>query len=126
MGEPVEQGRGHFGVAEHLTPFREAQIGSDDDAGPLIKFAQEVEQQGAARGAERQVAMELVADSRCGCRVGGGIGQCVAALRSTQQNAFLNDQRGLAPDRCLDCVAGLCSNRPKTVLRKVFPQSFQR
>ena len=61
MGEPVEQGRGHFGVAEHLTPFREAEIGGDGDAGPLIKFAQEVEQQGAARGAERQVA-KLIED----------------------------------------------------------------
>ena len=56
MGEPVEQGRGHLGVAEDGGPFGETAIGGDDRAGALIELAQQVEQQGAARGAERQVA----------------------------------------------------------------------
>lgn len=33
--EAIEQGCGHFCVAEHAGPFAEAQVGSDDDAGAL-------------------------------------------------------------------------------------------
>ena len=61
MGEPIEQGRGHLGVSEHLAPLREAEIGGYGDARPLVEFAQEVEQQGPARSAERQVA-KLIED----------------------------------------------------------------
>jgi len=32
MGEPVELGRGHLRVSEHLAPFGEAEIGGDGDA----------------------------------------------------------------------------------------------
>lgn len=56
MGEPIQQGRGHLGIAENPSPFAEAQIGGDHHAGPLIELAEQVEQQGAPRGAERQVA----------------------------------------------------------------------
>ena len=56
MGEPVEQGRGHLGIAENLCPFAEAEVRGDHHAGPLIELAEQVEQQGPARGAERQVA----------------------------------------------------------------------
>lgn len=42
--EPVEQRGGHFGITEDGGPFREAQVGGDDDAGALIEFAQEMEQ----------------------------------------------------------------------------------
>jgi len=38
MSQPVQQCGGQLGVAEDAAPFREAQIGSDDDAGALIKF----------------------------------------------------------------------------------------
>lgn len=41
--QPIEQGGGHFGVAEDFGPFREAEIGGDDDAGPLVEFAEQVE-----------------------------------------------------------------------------------
>lgn len=51
IGEPVEQGRGHLGVAEDGGPFGEAEIGGDDHAGTLMELAQQVEQQCAARGA---------------------------------------------------------------------------
>ncbi len=61
MGEAVEQGRGHLGVAEDGGPFTEAQVGGDDDAGALVEFAQQVEEQGTARCAERQVS-QLVQD----------------------------------------------------------------
>ena len=45
MGETVEQGGGHLGVAEHGCPFAEAEVGGDDDAGAFVEFAQEVEEQ---------------------------------------------------------------------------------
>ena len=65
MGKAVEQRRRHLGVAEHAGPFAEAQVGRDDDAGALVELAQQMEQQGAAGGAERQVA-ELVKDDEVG------------------------------------------------------------
>src|SRR3546814_620120 len=54
-----EQRRGHFGVAEHGRPFAEGEVRGDDDAGPLIKLADEVEQQLPSRAGERQIT-ELV------------------------------------------------------------------
>ena len=56
MGQPVEQRRRHLGVAEDAGPLAEAQVGGDDDAGALVKLAQQMEQQRPARGAERQVS----------------------------------------------------------------------
>jgi len=56
MGETVEQSRRHLRVAEHGGPFAKAQIGRDDDAGPLVELAQQMEEQRSAGGAERQVA----------------------------------------------------------------------
>jgi hypothetical protein len=35
MGKAIEQRRGHLGVAEHVRPFGDAQVGGDDDAGVL-------------------------------------------------------------------------------------------
>ena len=61
MGEPIEQGRRHLGVTKDVAPLAEAQVGGDDHAGPLVEFAEQVEQQGTTRGAERQVA-KLVQD----------------------------------------------------------------
>ena len=65
MGEPVEQRGCHFGVAEHGSPFAETQIGRDDDAGAFVELAQQMEEQCAAGGAERQVA-KLVQDDEIG------------------------------------------------------------
>jgi len=48
MGEPVEQGRGHFGVAEHAGPFAEGEVGGNDNRGFFVEPADEVEQQLAA------------------------------------------------------------------------------
>lgn len=47
MGKPIEKRRGHFGVAEHGGPFAEAQVCGDDDAGALVEFAQQMEEQRA-------------------------------------------------------------------------------
>ena len=39
MGEAIEQGGCHLGVAEHPGPLAEAQIGGDDGAGALVELA---------------------------------------------------------------------------------------
>ena len=36
MRKPVQQCRGESGTTEHRGPFREAQVGGDDKAGPLV------------------------------------------------------------------------------------------
>ena len=48
MREPVEQCRGHLGIPEHTGPLAEAQVGGDNNAGPLIEFAEQMEQHGPA------------------------------------------------------------------------------
>ena len=46
--EAVQQGGGHLGIAEHACPLAEAKVGSDDDTGLLVEFAEQMEQQCAA------------------------------------------------------------------------------
>ena len=65
MSEAIEERGRHLGVAEHGGPFAEAEIGRDDDAGAFIELAQQVEEQGAAGGAERQIT-KLVEDDEIG------------------------------------------------------------
>ena len=61
MCKAVEQGRRQLGIAKHRGPFAEAEVGGDDDAGAFVELAEQVEEQGPARGAERQVS-QLVED----------------------------------------------------------------
>src|SRR5690554_5355947 len=61
MGQPVEQGGGHLGIAEDRRPFAEAEIGSDDDACALVELAEQMEEQRAPRGTEWQVT-QLIED----------------------------------------------------------------
>src|SRR5271157_3958045 len=65
VGETVEQRGRHLGVAEHGGPLAEAEISRDDDAGALVELAQQMEEQGPAGGAERQIA-KLVEDDEIG------------------------------------------------------------
>jgi hypothetical protein len=44
VGEPVEERRGHLGVAEDGEPFAEGQVGGDDHRGALVELAQECAQ----------------------------------------------------------------------------------
>ena len=78
VGEPVEQRRGHLGVAgEHARPLPEGEVGGDHDGGGLVELADEVEQELAARLREGQVAEfvehhevesgEMVGDLRALC-----------------------------------------------------------
>ena len=48
VSEAIEQRRCHLRVAEHGCPLAKAEIGRDDDAGPLAELAQEMEEQRAA------------------------------------------------------------------------------
>src|ERR1700679_3867207 len=74
MGEAVEQRSRHLRVAEHAGPFAETEISRDDDAGALVEFAEQMEEQRSAGGAERQVA-EFVKDDEVGIgEPAGGLG----------------------------------------------------
>ena len=61
MSETVEQGRGHFRIAEDARPFAESEIGGDEDRGALIETADEMEEQLASGLGEGQIA-EFVED----------------------------------------------------------------
>ena len=61
MGQPVEHGGGHLGVAEGLRPIGEGEIGGDQQRGVLVELADQMEQQLSAGLAERQIA-EFVDD----------------------------------------------------------------
>ena len=65
MGEAIGQGGGPFGIAKHADPFAQAQVGGDVDAGAFVTHAQQVEEQGAATGAERQIS-QLFQDHQVG------------------------------------------------------------
>ena len=59
--QAIEHGGGHLGVAEHLRPIGEGEVGGDQQRGVLVEFADQMEQQLAAGLAEREVA-EFVDD----------------------------------------------------------------
>ena len=61
MRKPVQQRGGHFGIEEDTWPFAKVEIGGDDDRGPLVEEADEMEQELAAGLGEGQIA-ELVED----------------------------------------------------------------
>ncbi len=63
MGQAVLQSGGHLGIAEDGSPFAEAEVGGDDDAGALVKLAQQVEEQRSTRGTERKVS-EFIEDQQ--------------------------------------------------------------
>jgi hypothetical protein len=43
VGQAIEQCGGHLGIAEHAGPFTEGEVRGDDDRGPLVEPADEVE-----------------------------------------------------------------------------------
>src|SRR3546814_4897129 len=55
-GDAVEQRLGHLGIAEDGGPLAEREVRGEDDAGALIKLADEVEQQLPSRACERQIS----------------------------------------------------------------------
>jgi hypothetical protein len=55
MGQPVEQRRGHFGVAEDAWPFAEGEIGGDNGRGALVELADQMKEELAAGLSEGQM-----------------------------------------------------------------------
>jgi hypothetical protein len=49
VGKAAEQRCGHFAVPEHASPFAEAEVCGDEDAGALVKLAEQVEEQRGSR-----------------------------------------------------------------------------
>jgi hypothetical protein len=45
VGDAVEHGRGHLGVAEDLGPVGEGEVGGDDDRGVLVELVDQMEEQ---------------------------------------------------------------------------------
>ena len=56
MGEANKQGGDHLGVADDLSPFAEAKLRGDHDAGALLELAQQLEEERPARIAEVQAS----------------------------------------------------------------------
>jgi ribonucleotide monophosphatase NagD (HAD superfamily) len=48
MCEAIQKRRSHLCISEDLGPLREAEVGCDDGAGPLIEFTEQMEQQRTA------------------------------------------------------------------------------
>ena len=59
MGQAIEHGGGHLGVAEHLRPIGEGEVGGDEQGGVLVELADQVEQQLSSGLAERQVERSM-------------------------------------------------------------------
>ena len=67
VGQAIEQGGGHLGVAEHTWPFAESEVSGDDDRGTLVEPADEVEQELAARLSERQIPAYTIPTRDASC-----------------------------------------------------------
>ena len=61
MGQAIEHGGGHLGVAEHLRPIGEGEVGGNQQRCVFVELADQMEQQLSAGLTERQIA-EFVDD----------------------------------------------------------------
>ena len=76
VGQAIEHGGGHLGVAKHLGPIGKGEIGGDQQRGIFVELADQVEQQLAAGLAERQIAQFVDDDEIVAQQV---LGQATAA-----------------------------------------------
>ena len=58
LGQAIQKGRVHRGVAEHAGPFTKGQIGDDEHANSFVELAQQAEQQCPIDLAEGQATVE--------------------------------------------------------------------
>ena len=65
MEQPIQQGRGDDGVAEHLAPLCKAAVGRQDHGSALITRVDQLEEQVPGGSAQRDVA-DLVDDQQLG------------------------------------------------------------
>ena len=99
MSETVEQRRRHLRVPEHVCPFAKAEVRRDDDAGSLVELAQEMEEQRAAGGAERQIAQFVEDDEVTGYFAGADavvIADNDAAGRANELNKALDSEKSVS------------------------------
>jgi hypothetical protein len=62
VGQAVEPGRRHLGLAEHTGPFAKGEVGGHDHRGLLVEAADQVEQQLSTGLGERQIAQLIQHD----------------------------------------------------------------
>ena len=84
VSQSIEKRRGHFGVSEDLHPFSEGEVGGDNQRGLFVEFADQMEEQGASRLREGQVA-QFVEDDE------------VQALQGSDEAAALGAHRCWQP-----------------------------
>ena len=61
--EPVQQGRGHDGITKNLAPLGKTAIGGEDHGAFFVAGVDELEEQIATAGSDRQVA-DLIDDQK--------------------------------------------------------------
>jgi hypothetical protein len=67
VGQAIEQGGGHFGVAKDAWPFAKVEVGGDDDRGLLIEMADQVEQELTAGLGKGEIAKLIEDDEVQAC-----------------------------------------------------------
>ena len=93
MGQAVEQGCGHLGVAEDGRPFAKGEVGGDDDRGALVEPAHEVEEQLPAGLGEGQVT-EFVEDDEVAAGARLGVAQILLIDNDIVDQTNLNRLHG--------------------------------
>ncbi len=61
VGKSIQQGYRHLFFGKHITPFREAQVGGNDDTGLFIEFADQVQEKKVTGLTEQQIT-QLIQD----------------------------------------------------------------
>ena len=120
VGEAIEQRGGHFGVPKNGGPFREAQVGGDDDAGALIELAQEMEQQSAAameRATRVAVERQLASIGEAGEAAADAAAR--VSERLTQQMLAIADSTASVESRLQDARAERENADQETLARRV-------
>ena len=82
MGEAIEHGGCHFGVAEHLRPIGECQIGGDQQRRVLIELADEVKRRQYPDEFKREALELLVSSGRPLSQIAGNWGFPPERLRA--------------------------------------------
>jgi hypothetical protein len=84
VGDAVEECGGHLGVAEHGGPFAEREVGGDDHRGPLVEFADKMEQQPGD-----EIDGVEVASTGTGANDAGGDGDAQVRLAGASRSSFI-------------------------------------
>ena len=115
MEKPIQQCGGDDRIAEDVAPFGEAAVGGEDHRPLLVAGVDQLEEQVAAAGNDRQVA-DLVDDEQ------RGAGEPADALAQASLALGLG-QRGddVGEGREVDAAAGLTASTPSATARCDLP-----